>query len=82
MVAITADAELCSIKYEDGQDLDTHIKGLCEKLDDALNAGAQISNASFRMIILSSLLKSWNPIVGTLHTAMSSAALIAALKPH
>ena len=47
MVAIAADAELCGIKYEDGQDFDTHIKGLCEKLNIALNAGAQISDASF-----------------------------------
>ena len=82
MVAITADAELCGTKYDDGQDFDMHIKGLREKLDNALNAGAQISDASFQMIILSSLLKSWDPIVGTLYTATSSAALIAALKTH
>jgi len=34
------------------------------------------------MIILSSLPKSWDPIVGTLYTATSSATLIAALKTH
>jgi len=34
------------------------------------------------MIILSSLPKSWDPIVGTLYTATSPAALIAALKTH
>jgi len=82
MAAIAADAELRGIKYEDGQDFDTHVKGLHEKLDGALNAGAQISDASFQMIILSSLPKSWDPIVGTLYTATSSAALIAALKTH
>jgi len=82
MAAIAADAELRGIKYEDSQDFDMHIKGLREKLDGALNAGAQISDASFRMIILSSLPKSWDPIVGTLYTATSSAALIAALKTH
>jgi len=47
MAAIAADAELYGIKYEDGQDFDMHIKRLHEKLDNALNAGAQISNASF-----------------------------------
>jgi len=47
MAAVTADAELRGTKYEDGQDFDTHIKRLREKLDDALNAGAQISDASF-----------------------------------
>jgi len=47
MVAITADVELHGIKYEDSQDFDTHIKGLCEKLDSVLNAGVQISDASF-----------------------------------
>jgi len=55
MAAVAADAELCGMKYEDGQDFDTHIKRLCEKLDDVLNAGVQISDASFRIIILSSL---------------------------
>jgi len=66
MVAVTADAELRGMKYGDGQDFNTHIKWLCEKLNDMLNTGAQISDASFRMIILSSLPKSWDPIVGTL----------------
>ena len=82
MAAVAADAELRGMKYEDGQDFDMHIKQLREKLDDTLNAGAQISDASFRMIILSSLPKSWDPIVGTLYTATSSATLIAALKTH
>ena len=66
MAAIAADAELRGMKYGDGQDFNTHIKWLCEKLNDMLNTGAQISDASFRMIILSSLPKSWDPIVGTL----------------
>jgi len=47
MAAIAADAELHGIKYEDGQDFNTHVKGLREKLDIALNAGVQISDASF-----------------------------------
>jgi len=82
MVAVAADAELRGMKYENGQNFNTHIKQLREKLDDVLNAGAQISDASFRMIILSSLPKSWDPIVGTLYTATSPAALMAALKTH
>ena len=82
MAAVAADAELYGTKYDNGQDFDMHIKGLHEKLDNALNAGAQISDASFQMIILSSLPKSWDPIIGTLYTATSSAALIAALKTH
>jgi len=47
MMAIAADAELRGIKYEDGQDFNMHIKGLRKKLDIVLNAGAQISDASF-----------------------------------
>jgi len=47
MAAVAADAKLHGMKYEDGQDFDTHIKRLHEKLDNVLNAGAQISDASF-----------------------------------
>ena len=35
------------LKYKNGQDFDMHIKQLCEKLDDALNAGAHISDIFF-----------------------------------
>ena len=82
MAAVAADAKLCGLRYEDGQDFDIYVKGLCKKLDSALNAGAQISDASFCIIIFSSLPKSWDTIVGTLYTTTSSATLVAALKTH
>ena len=82
MVAVAAEEDLCSTKYKEGQDLDLHIKTLWEKLNTVLNAGAVISDAAFWMIILVTLSRSWDPIVSTLYTSTTTAALISTLRTH
>jgi len=82
MGTVAAEEDLCSTKYEEGQDLDLHIKTLREKLDMALNAGAVISDTAFWMIILATLPRSWDPIISTLYTSTTTAALISTLRMH
>jgi len=82
MGTVAAEEDLCSTKYKEGQDLDLHIKTLREKLDTVLNAGAVISDAAFRMIVLVTLPRSWDSIISTLYTSTTTAALISTLRTH
>jgi len=82
LATITTQCNLRTTTFADGNDFPTHISNLHTKWAVANSAGAKISDTNFHMIILSSLLVSWDSIVGTLYEAKSSADVISWLMIH
>ena len=58
LTVVTTQRDLCNTVFADGNDFPTHISNLHIKWVTANNAGAKITGADFRMIILSSVWKS------------------------
>jgi hypothetical protein len=82
LAIITTQRDLCNASFSDSNDFPTHISNLRTKWATANNAGAKITDADFRMIILSSLPTSWDSVVGTLYEAKSSVDVINRLMIH
>ena len=77
-----AEEKLRSLQFHDGDDFSTHIAQL-RLLWQKVNAiGGSISDASFCTIILGSLPVSWDSIVTTLYTTISSVDALIQLDAH
>ncbi|KAF7778932.1 hypothetical protein Agabi119p4_3277 [Agaricus bisporus var. burnettii] len=79
---LNVEMELRNMIYNDGEDFTEFISRLRTKWSNANALGAKIDDKSFRTIILSSLPRSWDPIVATLYTTQSSRDAIQQLLTH
>ena len=82
LTTVTTQCDLCTTIFTDGNDFPIHVSNLRTKWAITNSAGANIGDADFRMIILSSLPASWDSVVGALHDAKSSAEVISRLMIH
>jgi hypothetical protein len=82
MALINAKQDLRNMTYADGDDFVEFLSKLHTKWSNATALGAKIDDSSFRMILLTALLQSWNPIVATLYTTQSSCDAINQLVTH
>ncbi|XP_006462902.1 hypothetical protein AGABI2DRAFT_52770, partial [Agaricus bisporus var. bisporus H97] len=79
---LNAEQDLRNIVFSDGEDFVDFISRLHTKWSNATALGAQISDISFRTIILNALPRSWDPIVATLYTTQTSRDAINQLMTH
>ena len=71
MTKINAQEELQTIKYTDDDDFPTHLFIMCSKLSQVHAMGTTISDNTFKVILLNSLPKTWNPAVVPLYNNTS-----------
>ena len=67
MTKINAQEELQTIKYTNDDDFPTHLSIICSKLSQVCAMGTTISDNTFKVILLNSLPKTWNPAVAPLY---------------
>lgn len=79
---LNAEQDLRNVTFSDCQDFVDFISRLRTKWSNATALGAQISDLSFRTIILNALPRSWDPIVATLYTTQTSRDAINQLMTH
>ena len=71
LATVTTQCDLRTTIFTDGNDFPIHVSNLHTKWAIVNSAGANIGDADFCMIILSSLPASWDSVVGTLYDAKS-----------
>lgn len=79
---LNADLELRSMKYDDSQDFPEHIANMRVKWAHANALGANVSDQSFKTIVLNSLPRSWDAVVASLYCAQTSVEAISQLNVH
>jgi Reverse transcriptase (RNA-dependent DNA polymerase)/gag-polypeptide of LTR copia-type/GAG-pre-integrase domain len=79
---VHAQRELRELVFKDGDDFDAHLATLRIKWNHANATGANITDQDFRIILLSSLPRSWDPIVATLYDVKTSSGVISRLQMH
>ena len=82
LALVNAQRELRTTLLTEGADLLVHISDLRTKWIKANATGAKITDADFRMVLLSSLPPSWDSLVATLYDAKTSADIITRLTMH
>jgi len=65
MARLAAEQDLKNTTYSEHQDFSTHVSILRSKWAKANLLGATINDKNFKMILLTSLPASWNPIIAT-----------------
>ena len=79
---INADTKLCSIHHTDGANLDEHIRALRTAWNRYNAQGGMMTDADFRIIILTSMPREWTTFVTTLYSLKTSAEVVIQLKIH
>ncbi|KIJ23037.1 hypothetical protein M422DRAFT_196412 [Sphaerobolus stellatus SS14] len=79
LAIVNAERELRNVRLTDNDDFPTHIATLRTKWSIANAAGANISDTSFRMIVLTSLPSSWDSYITTLFDSKTSAEVVTRL---
>lgn len=79
---LNADMELRNMKFDDSQDFPEHIARMRIKWAHANVLGANVSDQSFKTIVLNSLPRSWDAIVASLYRAQTSIEAISQLNVH
>ncbi|PPR04697.1 hypothetical protein CVT26_015023 [Gymnopilus dilepis] len=82
VAAVNAQRDLRNTMFKDGDDLMAHISTLRTKWRKANASGANITDADFRMILLSSLPPSWDMLVATLYDTKTSMDVITRISTH
>ncbi|KAJ7572964.1 hypothetical protein C8J56DRAFT_1067313 [Mycena floridula] len=82
LAKVTASRVLCETRLMDNGDFPEHVKDLGQKWAIANGTGCAIDDSEFRMILLVSLGRAWDTIVGTLESAATATAAITRLSQH
>jgi len=62
-----AEQELRNLAFSDGDDFQTHVTIMQNKLSQARALGADITSKNFKTILLNSLSTSWDPVIASLY---------------
>ena len=67
MARQNAEQELRNLTFSEGDDFQTHVTIMRNKLSQARALGANITDKNFKTILLNSLPGSWDPVVASLY---------------
>lgn len=79
---LNAEQSLRDMRYNDTDDFPNHISAMRTKWAYANALGANITDQSFRPIILNSLPRSWDPVIASLYGVKTSVDTISQLNVH